>query len=135
MLTAPRAVESVVGRHDAERSALAHGELERYEVDLAQGAWVDDRARHIPFVLRVVRGKVFDRGSDSLLLRTPYEGCRDTAGEQWIFGIALEVAPRERRAVRIDRGSEQHAAAFRSSLATDQRANFFDQLRIPCCAQ
>ncbi len=66
VLCAVHAVESVVGGHDAERTAFAYGQLERDERDLAQRALVDDGVDRHALELGVVGGEVLHRGRDTL---------------------------------------------------------------------
>ena len=74
-LGAVAAVEPVVGGHQPERAALADGELERHEVDLAQRALVDHRGHRVALELGLVAGEVLDaswrRPATARRARTP----------------------------------------------------------------
>ena len=66
VLGAVAAVEPVVGGHQPERAALADGELERHEVELAQRALVDHRGHRVAVELGLVADQVLGRGGDAL---------------------------------------------------------------------
>ena len=131
MLRAVHAVEPVVRGHDAERAAFAHRELERHERDLAERALVDDGVDRHAFELGVVRGEVLHRGGDAFRLHAAHERGRGLAREQRVFRVALEVAARERRAVDVDGGPEQHPARLRARLGADHRADALDEVDVP----
>ena len=128
---APRPVQTVVAGHDPERATIAHSMFERNEVDLAQRALVDDRVRRVPLGLRVVGDEVLHGRRDTLRLHTAHERCGRASREQRIFGVALEVAARERRPVHVDRRREQYPARLGARLFTDGDADPLDQLRVP----
>ena len=71
VLGAVAAVEPVVGGHQPERAALADGELERHEVELAQRALVDHRGHRVAVELGLVADEVLGRGGDVLRDCTP----------------------------------------------------------------
>ena len=112
LLVAPPPVSPAVSGHDAERAALTHDDLERPQVDLAQGPLVDVRADRVALVLGVVADQVLDRRGHAFGLRTAHERGRQPAGQQRVLGVALEVAAGERRPVHVDGGCEQHAGAL-----------------------
>ena len=70
LLGQPAAVQPVVRRHDGERPALADGDLEGDEVELAECAFVDDRADGSPFELGLIARRMLDGGEDALGLDT-----------------------------------------------------------------
>ena len=128
-------VEAVVGGHDAERTALGHRHLERQQMDLAEGALVDDRIGEHPLVLGLVAGEVLHRAGHPLGLGTPHEGGTEAAGQQRVLRVALEVATTERRPVEVDRGGEQHPARLHAGLRPDHRADPVEEIDVPGGAQ
>ena len=131
LLGQPASVEAVVGRHDGQGTALTHGQLEGNEIELAEGPFVDDRAHGIALVLRLVGDEVLHRGKGTGRLHAPHVGSRQSAAEKWILGVALEVAPGQRRPVQVDRRCEQSLAATIERLAPDERTESLDEVRVP----
>ena len=60
----------------AERPAVAHGDLEREQVQLAQRALVNDGADGAALELRLVADEVLDGGEDAVRLHPPHVGRR-----------------------------------------------------------
>ncbi len=96
LLGQPAPVEPVVGRHDGERAALADGELEGNEIQLAERALVDDRADGRPLELGVVADEMLDGGEDALGLDPADVAGGETARQQRVLGVALEVPSGQR---------------------------------------
>ncbi len=131
VLRAVAAVQAVVSRHDAERAALADGELEGHEVKLVQRPLVDDGVDRVALELRLVAREVLDRRDDALRLQAAHVAGRGTARQQRVLREALEVAARERRAVEVERRGEQDAAALRARLLAQEHADALDERRVP----
>ena len=132
LLGEPPAVQPVVGRHDPERAALLHRQLEGQQVQLAQGALVDHRADRAALELGVVAHEVLrpwrPRRWPGRPARSPRPARPESSG---ILRVALEVAPGERGAVEVDRRGEQAPATPVEGLAADQRAELLHQLGVP----
>ena len=129
---AVRTVEPVVrGHHARARRRRARAISNGHEVDLAQRARVDHRVDGVALELGVVAGEVLDRGDDPCDCTPRTNAAGDRAREQRVLGVALEVAPRERRAVDVDRRRQQHAARLGVGLLAEHDADPLDQRRIP----
>ena len=125
------AVEAVVRRHDPEGAALANGQLERHQVDLAQRAVVDHGVGAHPVELGLVADEVLHRGGHALGLRATDERGRQSAREQRVLRVALEVAPAERRAVEVHRRREQHPARLGARLLAEECPDPLHELEVP----
>src|SRR5699024_2498129 len=68
VLGGERAVDAVVGRHHHRRLALFDGDLERFEIDLAQRALVYDGVDRVAERLLIVDREVLDARSDAVAL-------------------------------------------------------------------
>ena len=86
------AVEFVVRRHDHPRLRAAEDGFELAEIDLAQGALVDDAVREEAGVFLRVAGKVLDARPHPLGLDALHHRRAEVCREQRIFRIILEVA-------------------------------------------
>jgi len=127
---AVRAVEPVVGGHDAERAAVANRPLERLQVDLAQRPFVDDRVNGLALELGLVANQVLGSCCDTLALHAGHKRCCEAAAQPWIFAVALERAAIERRADQVDRGCQQHSRSLLACFTPEQRPNSFDEVRV-----
>ena len=135
LLGQPAPVEPVVGRHDGECAALADGDLEGHQIELAQRALVDDRADGRPLELGVVADEVLDGGEDALRLDAAHVAGGEATRQQRVLGVALEVAAGQRRPVQVHRRGEQSAATAVARLAPDEGAERLRQRRVPGCAE
>ena len=130
VLAAEGAVDAVVRGHHRPDLAIAHGGLERAEVDLAQRPLVHVAADRVPLDLGVVGHEVLDAGGDPPALHAAHEGDREPSGERRILAVGLEVPASERVADQVDRRPEQHVGGLGAGLVGDGRAHPLDQVRI-----
>ena len=86
-------VHEVVGGHHGRGGGLRHGALEAAQVELAQGALVDDRVDHEASVLLVVDGEVLEARTDARALDAAHRRRREGARQQGILARVLEIAP------------------------------------------
>ncbi len=91
-----RAVDLVVGGHDAPGPGVFDDVLEGCEIELAQRARGDAVVDREPVGLRVIADEVLDRRAHTTFLHTAHIPGADRAGEQRVFRIALEVAAAQR---------------------------------------
>ncbi len=131
LLGQPAPVQAVVPRHDAECPALAHGELERDQVQLAQRAFVDDRAHGGALELGVVAHEMLHGGEDAIGLDAAHVARRENAGEQRVLGVALEVAATQGRAVQVHGGSKESAAPPVKGLPAHECTERLGRLGVP----
>ena len=102
VLAAEGAVDAVVRRHHRPDAAIAHGGLERAQVDLAQRPLVDVAADRVPLDLGVVGHEVLDAGRDAPALHAAHEGDREASGQRRVLAVGLEVPASERVADQVD---------------------------------
>ena len=131
VLAAERAVDAVVGAHHRPRRAGRDRALPAREVELAQGALVDQRVDAVAAVLLVVGREVLERGGDALRLHAADPRAGHLAGQQRVLGEVLEVAAAERRALEVRARSEQHADALGAGLAPQRGADLLEQRHVP----
>ncbi len=131
VLGAVRAGEAVVGGHHRPRAGLAHGGLERCEIDLAQRALVHLGAGAMAFPLDVVGDEVLDAGADAMRLEPTHERDGESRRKLRVLRVALEVATADRRALDVHRRREQHARALRERLLGERAGDAFDQRGVP----
>ena len=131
LLGQPAAVEPVVRGHDGQSPALANGHLEREEVQLAERPLVNDRVDGAALEFGVIAHEVLDRGKDAVRLDPPHVAGGQTTREQWVLGIALEVAAGQGRPVEIDRRRQQAPTAAIERFLADQRAQALGRRRVP----
>lgn len=115
-----RAVDRVVGGHDAPGAGVGDDGLEGGQVELAQGAFGDDVVHREAVGLGVVRDEVLDGGADAALLHTGDVPGSDPPGQVRVLAVRLEVAPAERRPLEVDGGCEQDVHALAAGLLGQQ---------------
>ncbi len=125
------AVEAVVGAHDPPRVAVLHGEFERAQIELAEGAFVDVDVDAHPLDLGVVRGEVLDRDGHVVRLHATDVGRSQRAGEFGVFAVALERATADGGPMQVDGGAQHDVRALAARLGADQRSDLTDEPRIP----
>ena len=125
------AVDEVVRAHDALGATLAHHDLERREVELAQGALVEDGVRRLPPRLLAVRGKVLRAGGDAGRLDAAHVGRSHLAGEVGVLGEVLEVAAAEGTPLDAEPGSQHHVHPLGQTLLAQGAAKGLSHARVP----
>ena len=125
------AVDEVVRAHDRLGVGLAHHDLEAREVDLAQGALVDDRVGRLAAGLLAVDGKVLGAGGEAGRLHAAHVGGGHLAGQVGILGEVLEVAAAERAALDAEARAENDAHALDGGLLGHGVADLLAELGIP----
>jgi hypothetical protein len=125
------AVDAVVGGHDRPDAALAHNGFERCQVQLAQGALVQDDVDGVALRLGVVGDEVLDRRADAFRLQPADVGGADPPGQHGILAEALEMASAVGGAVQVDGGRQQDVDAFAAGLGGQQPAQPFDTPLVP----
>ena len=86
------AVEFVVRRHDHPRLRALQDGFKLTEIDLAQGALVDDAVREEAGVFLRVAGKVLDARPHALGLDALHHRRTEVGGENGIFRIIFKIA-------------------------------------------
>jgi hypothetical protein len=122
------AVDEVVGRHDRPGVGLGDGDLEPGQVELAQGALVDDRVEPHPVVLLVVRREVLEARPDSLRLDAARQGRGAPAREQGVLREVLEVPAARRVALDVQSGPQEHADLLGTALAPEGPADLEEEV-------
>ena len=110
---------------------LLDGGFEAGEVDLAEGALVDDGVGVVAEELGVVAEEVLDGGADALGLHAGDVAGGDGGGEEGIFAEVLEVAAVARGAVDVDAGAEHVVDAAGTGVAADGFACAGGELGVP----
>ena len=131
LLGQPAPVEPVVPGHDRECPALADRDLEGQQVELAQGALVNDRVDGGALELRVVADEVLDGREDAVGLDAADIARREGPGEERVLGVALEVATGQGRAMQVHRGSEETATTAVERFSPDERPQGLRRARVP----
>ena len=124
-------VDQVVGAHDRPGLRFGDGDLEAGQVQLPQGALVDDRVEAHPVVLLVVDREVLQAGAHPLGLDAPHQRRRRLARQQRVLGEVLEVASARGVTLDVQPGPEQDAHALCACLSAQRRADLLDQADVP----
>src|SRR5258708_24207144 len=105
--------------------------LEGGQIDLAQGALIDDGIDVVAVIFLVVACKVLDRRAYSLTLHA-FDVSDGGAGcEKWVLAKILEVSAAHRGAIDVHSGSEHEVDAAGASVLTDDRSHVLCKVRIP----
>jgi len=105
------------------------------QVHLAQGPFVHLGIDRSSLELRIVRNKMFGCGPDTAALNALNKRCCQAAAEDWVFGVALEVATPERAAMQVDGWGEQHVRTLRLTFVSQQLTQPSDQVWVPGSTQ
>ena len=125
------AVHEVVRGHDGSGGGLLHGALEAAQVQLAQGALVDDRVDDEPPVLLVVDGEVLEARPDARALDAARRGGGERARQQGVLARVLEVAAAQRVALEVEARPENDVDAEGARLAPHGGTELLEQSRVP----
>ena len=125
-------VDIVIRGHHRPRLTFLDSNLEALQVDLAEGA-----LRHIGIVahaigLLIVGSKMFDTGTDIVLLNTLDIGSSRLTGHNGIFTIVFEVTAAQWITHDIEGWGQQHVSAILLHLLSHGDTHLFDQLGVPC---
>ena len=131
VLGAVGSVELVVGAHHRPGPGLFDHRLERRQVDLAEGALVDQGVDAKALVFLVVGREVLERRAYTGALHAVDEAGGQLAGQEGILGEVLEIAAAQGGALHVDAGSQQHVDAQRRCLLTQRLTHLADERRIP----
>lgn len=131
MLTHRRAVDRVVGGHDAPGVGVLDDGLEGGQVELAQGAGGDLVVHGEAVGLGVVGDEVLDGGGDAAGLDAVHIAGADPPGEVRVLAVRLEVPAAERGAVQVDGGREEHVDALAAGLLGQQNACPVGEFGVP----
>lgn len=120
------AVDQIVRSHNGPRVRLAHGDLERLEVEFSQRPLLDKRVYSQSVGLLLIADEIYtgwsagtacirdssmeqtlDRGCDAFLLQAPDVLSRQLAREKRILGEGLEVPASQRMAVHANSRGEE----------------------------
>lgn len=135
VVAAKGAVDAVVARHEAARPAVPHGQLERLEINLAQGAVGDDGVGGVALVLLVVAHKVLDGGLDAGGLDAVDQGGRAQPREHGVLAQGLEATAAQGRALHVDGGAQDDVGALGLGLVAHLGACFAQQGQVEGGAQ
>ena len=133
VLGAIQAVHLVVCRHHRPHTGLLHGRLERREVDLLEGPFVDLLVDAMPFEFLIVGGEMLHAGDDALALHALDIADNESRGEIGIFAVPFEIAAPERLSRDVDCGAENHVPAQRFHFLGDYFPFLGDYVRVPGC--
>jgi len=92
LLGHPSTIHSVVCTHHAECPTLFDCQLKWDEVQLPEGALIDDNVYRLTLKLLFISHEVLYRRDDALGLYASDECSPKASGEQRVFAIALEIA-------------------------------------------
>lgn len=129
------AVDEIVGGHNCPRVGLFDTYLEAAQIYLPERALGNSGIAFKAVRLPVVAGEVLDRCGYLLRLYAAHIGGAALSGEEWILGEILEVSPAQGIAVNVHRGREPHAEIVLAQLRADCRADFFNEIRVPCARE
>lgn len=129
------AVDEIVGGHNCPRVGLFDTYLEAAQINLPERALGNSGIAFKAVRLPVVAGKVLYRCGDFLRLDAAHIGGAALSGEEGILGEILEVASAQGIAVDVHRGREPHAEIVFSQLRAARRADFFNEIRVPCARE
>ncbi len=129
VLPAPRAVDRVVGAHDA-RGAGVDDRLEVRQVDLVQRRLVDGDVDGEPGVLHAVQGVVLDAGHH-VPLRAAGQGRPHRAQQGRFLAVGLLRAAPGRVPQQVDADPAEIVAALGPDLGADHLADAFLELGVP----
>ena len=125
------AVDLVVGGHDGPGVALADGDLEAAEVELAGGALGDALIDGRAVGLLGVYGEVLGGDACALALHALDIGGGDLTRQQRVFRVVFEVTSAEGIAVEVHAGAEDHVAAILLGLVADGLADLRHEVGVP----
>lgn len=131
MLAHRRAVDRVVGGHDAPGVGVLDDGLEGGQVQLAQGAFGDQVVDGEAVGLGVVGHEVLDGGADAAGLDAVHIAGSDPPGEIRVLAVRLEVPAAQRGAVQVDGGREEDVDALAAGLLGQQHACPAGQFGVP----
>ena len=125
------AVDQVVGRHDGLGLSLFDHHLKARQVDLPEGALVQDGIRgHAPQLLAVGR-KVLGAGGNAAFLDAPDVGSGHFAGQIGVLREILKVPAAQGAALDVQAGAQQHRYPLGSSFFAHGPAHSLPQGRVP----
>ena len=128
-------VDDVVGSHDHPGIGLFDGNLEGFEVDLAQGPLAQAGVGLKAVGLLVVAGKVLGTGADLAGLDASDKGSGHFAGQKGIFGVVFEIPPAEGTAVDIHGGRQPDTDVVFFDFHAACAADFLHEFLIPGAGQ
>ena len=131
VLVRVHAVDLVVGGHDRHRRGLAHGYLERGEIDLAHRAFVDHGIGGLPAQFLAVDREVLRAGGYAVGLDAADQAGRHAPRDDRILGIVLEVAAAQWIALDVHARSEQHVHVEIVGFLAERLAHLLGERRIP----
>ena len=99
-------VDDIIGGHDHPGSSLFDGNLEGFEVDLAQSPLGQAGIRFKTIGLLIVAGKVLGTGTDPAGLDAADEGYSHFSRKQRVLRVVFEISAAERTAVDVHGRSE-----------------------------
>ena len=106
-------------------------DLERDEIQLAHRAPVDLRAHREPLEFGVVAHEVLHGGEHTFGLDPAHVARRQLPGQERVLGVALEIAPGQRRTVQVHRRREQAPAPAVERVPGHERAQLLGHGRVP----
>ena len=125
------AVDQVVGRHDGLGLSLFDHHLKARQVDLPEGALVQDGIRgHAPQLLAVGR-KVLGAGGNAVFLDAPNVGGSHFAGQIGVLREILKVPAAQGAALDVQAGAQQHRYPLGSGFFAHGPAHSLAQGRVP----
>ena len=124
-------VDVVVGRHHRPRVGLVDRDLERQQVELAQGGLVDHAVHGVPLGLGLVGDEVLQAGADAAALQPADVRRGELAGQQRVLGVRLEEPAAQRRAVQVDGRAEHDVDLLGHRLLGEQPADLVGGVLAP----
>ncbi len=125
------AIDQVVAAHHRAAVRLLHRRLEGRQIQLAQGALVDDGVEVAAVVFRVVGGEVLDRGDHAPALQALDEADHGARGQVGVLAVVLHVASVHRRPVQVHPRPEQEMDAARPRIVAERSAGALRQRGVP----
>jgi hypothetical protein len=82
-------------------------------------------------ILLVIRHKMLQAGRNTRFLQPVNIRRGNHAAQVRVFGKTFKVAPRQRGAVNVDRGRQQHMRLFGMNFRRQRRPHLFDKFTVP----
>ena len=125
------AVDLVVGAHDRGRLGNLHCQLKGSQVQLPQGAVIENAVGGKTLVFLTVAGKVLQRCAHTVFLQAPNLRGGQQAGQQRILGEVFKIPPAAGITFQIGAGAKDQSYAGGRGFRADGRAHFLQQLQVP----
>ena len=128
-------VHLVVGGHHRHCAGLAHGGLERLEINLADSPLVGNDVYAASVGLLVVQGEVLYAGGGSRILHSLNHAHRKCRGQGRVFAQILVSPTAHGKPLDVDGGAQHHVFSAKPGLYANSVAVIVGKVRIPGCGK